>query len=146
MSRPVQTVGNRAPKTGDADIRLELGSLEEMVKSGVLVTPHIFQALNGWKSRQAAWKAARAGRVFYISQQGERYFPAFYCDPAYDRKQLSAVTRALDDLPGGSKLQFFLSRRGSLNGATPLQALQAGRIEKVLDIAAAFAEIPAGDT
>ena len=47
---------------------------------------------------------------------------------------------ALGDLPGGAKLQFFLTRKGSLGGETPLQALAAGRVAKVKDIAAAFAE------
>jgi hypothetical protein len=69
--------------------------------------------------------------------QGERYFPAFYADPAYQRSQLEAVTKVLRELPGGAKLQFFLSRRGSLGGATAQQALAKGKLQNVNDVAAA---------
>lgn len=114
-----------------------------MVDKGQLVTPVEFQQLMGWATRQAVWKAADSHRVFYLTHKAERYFPAFYGDPVYERRHLEAVTKVLGDLPGGSKLQFFLTRKGSLGGDTPLQALAAGRVAKVKDVAAAFAEVPA---
>lgn len=120
-----------------------LDTTEAMVKNKQLVTPLEFQHLMGWNTRQAVSKAAGSHRVFSLDYKADRYFPAFYADPAYDRKHLEAVTKVLGDLPGGSKLQFFLTRKGSLGGETPLQALAAGRIAKVLDIAAAFAQAPA---
>ena len=52
------------------------------------------------------------------------------------------VTKLLGDLPGSSKLQFFLTLKGSLGGDTPLQAMAAGRVAKVKDVAADFADIP----
>lgn len=79
-----------------------------------------------------------------LEYKAQRYFPTFYADPAYDRRHLEEVTKILGDLPGGSKLQFFLTRKGSLGGVTPLQALADGRFCKVKDIAAAFAEVPMG--
>lgn len=91
-------------------------------------------------SRQALSKALAGNRMFYVEFRGERYFPAFYVDPMYRRTQLEAVTKELGDLPGGAKLQFFLNRRGSLGGITPLEALAAGKLEKVKGIAAAFAD------
>ena len=126
--------GTRAP--------LILDTTEAMINKRQLVTPVEFQHLMGWASRQAVWKAAESHRVFYLTYKAERYFPAFYSDSRYDRKHLEAVTKVLGDLPGGSKLQFFLTRKGSLGGETPLQALAAGRVAKVSDVAAAFAEVP----
>jgi hypothetical protein len=117
-------------------------STEALIKKKQLVTALEFQHLMGWTTRQAVWKAEKCHRVFYLSYGAERYFPAFYGDPTYDRKKLEDVTKVLGDLPGGSKLQFFLTRKGSLGGDTPLQALAAGRFAKVKDLAAAFAEVP----
>ncbi|WP_156909327.1 hypothetical protein [Ottowia thiooxydans] len=120
----------------------DLDTTEAMINKGQLLTPVEFQNLMGWASRQAVWKAAEGHRVFYLTHKAERYFPAFYGDSRYDRKHLEAVTKVLGELPGGSKLQFFLTRKGSLGGDTPLQALAAGRVAKVKDVAAAFAEVP----
>ena len=122
--------------------RLIFDTIEEMVGKGQLVEPVKFQELMGWKTRQAVWKAATDNRMFYMELQSERYFPAFYADPAYQRSHLEAVTKILGDLPGGSKLQFFLTRKGSLDGKTPLEALAAGDLAKVKSVAMAFAEIP----
>jgi hypothetical protein len=119
-----------------------LDTTEEMVKAGHLVTPHEFQVRMGWKTRQAVWKALASRRVFCLMHKSKRWFPSFYSDPAYERRHLEAVTKALRDLPGGAKLQFFVTRKGSLAGQTPLQALAEGRIAKVLDVAAASAESP----
>ena len=48
----------------------------------------------------------------------------------------------LGDLPGGSKLQFFVTRKGSLGGKTPLEALATGGLAKVKDVTSAFVEVP----
>jgi hypothetical protein len=135
--------GKPAAKQDGTLAALVLDTTEAMVNKKQLVTPSEFQDLMGWGTRQAVWKAVDSHRVFYLSYKAERYFPTFYGDPAYDRKHLEAVTKMLGDLPGGSKLQFFLTRKGSLGGDTPLQALAAGRVAKVKDVAAAFAEVPA---
>jgi|UPI0007508E8E hypothetical protein len=136
------TAAKPAARPASASAPPVMDTTEAMVKKGQLVAPAEFQALMGWASRQAVWKAAESHRVFYLTYKAERYFPIFYGDPAYDRKHLEAVTKVLGDLPGGSKLQFFLTRKGSLGGDTPLQALAAGRFAKVKDVAAAFAEVP----
>ena len=129
-------------QSGEHETRaaLVLDSTETMVRKGQLVTPGKFQELMGWSTRQAVSKAAQSHRIFSLAHKAERFFPVFFADPAYDRKHLEAVSKVLGDLPGGSKLQFFLTRKGSLGGETPLQALAAGRVAKVKDVAAAFAE------
>ena len=87
-------------------------------------------------------EATESRRIIYLpyEEEEERYFPTFFGIPAYDREQMQTVTKILGDLPGGSKLQFFVTRKGSLGGLTPLQALAAGRFSKVIDIAAAFSQ------
>lgn len=119
-----------------------LGSNEEMINSGQLCDSQTFLALMGWSTRQALSKAVQGNRVFYLTHKSERYFPVFYGDSAYERSHLEAVSKILGDLPGGSKLQFFLTPKRSLDGQTPLQALATGRLAKVKDLASAFAEVP----
>lgn len=54
---------------------------------------------------------------------------------------LLEVVEALQGVPVGAKLQFFLGPKGSLGGLTPLQALEQPALRaKVLDVARAFAE------
>jgi len=115
-------------------------TLARMVRQGELLASAEFIVQLDW-SRQALSKAVGSNRVFYVDFKGERYFPAFYADPAYQRSQLEAATKVLGELPGGAKLQFFLNRRGSLGGATPLEALAKGKLQKVKDVAAAFADV-----
>jgi hypothetical protein len=55
-------------------------------------------------------------------------------------EQLAPVDQVLASVAPGARLQFSLNRRGSLGGLTPLEALAAGRLSKVLDLAAAFVE------
>jgi hypothetical protein len=51
-----------------------------------------------------------------------------------------SVRRRLADLSTGSRLQFYLTPKGSLNGETPMEALAAGRLDRVLITAEGFAE------
>lgn len=113
--------------------------LNEMIgRAELLPTAQFLESLG--LSKQALSKAVVANRMFYVDYRGERYFPAFYVNPTYRRSQLEEVTQELGNLSGASKLQFFINRRGSLAGATPLEALSGGQLEKVKDAAAAFAE------
>ena len=113
--------------------------LDSMVERGELLASAQFAVALGW-TRQALSKALAANRVFYVDFKGDRYFPAFFADPAYQRSQLEAASKALGDLPGGAKLQFFLNRRGSLSGETPLAALAQGKLQKVKALAEDFSE------
>ena len=119
-----------------------LDTAEDLIKKGQLLDASTFQEAMGWKTRQAISKAVEDRRVFAIMHKSARYYPAFYADPRYDRTHLEAVAKQLADLPGGAKLQFFLTRKGSLGGKTPLEALAAGLFVKVKAVAAAFAEVP----
>jgi len=61
-------------------------------------------------------------------------------DPGHDRAQLEKVSKVLGDLPGASKLHFFLSGWGSLAGKTPLEAIAAGQLDRVLNTAHGFVQ------
>ncbi|MDM0030393.1 hypothetical protein [Variovorax saccharolyticus] len=139
-SRPIGT--SKPPTTPRSNAGPVLGSNDEMIRSGQLRDSQAFQEMMGWSTRQALSKAVQSNRVFYLTHKSERYFPAFYGDSAYERSHLETVSKILGDLPGGSKLQFFLTPKRSLDGQTPLQALAAGRYSKVKDLASAFAEVP----
>jgi hypothetical protein len=113
-------------------------AMQRLLDEGQLVSPAAFA--DGLQfTRQALSKALKARRVFYVDVQGRRHFPAFFLDPRFERRQLEDVCRALGDLPGASKLQFFMTRKASLQGATPLEALAAGQFARVRVAAQGFA-------
>lgn len=113
--------------------------LASLVRRGVLTESDPLCEKLGW-TRQSLSKALKAQRIFFVERAGTRLFPAFFADPQYDRRQLEAVSKAMGPLPGGAKLQFFLSHRGSLGGKSVLEALQRGQKDKVIAAAHAFLE------
>ena len=113
--------------------------IEQLIDNQTLVTSAELLERLDW-SRQALSKALTANRVFYVEHKGTRFFPAFFADSKYERKQLEAVSKILGELPGSAKLQFFLTAKGSLGGVTPLEALSAGKLAAVKTAAQGFAE------
>ena len=107
---------------------------------GSLLTPaELWRRLN--ISRQAVSKAVKEQRMFALDgPAGQQLYPAFFCDPGYDRRDLEKVSQALGDLPGPSKWQFFTTGKISLGGKMPLDALANGDMAAVLVAAAAFRE------
>ena len=88
---------------------------------------------------QTIRKATANNRMFAVSNSnGELYYPAFFADEEFDLQSLEKVCKILDDLPSGSKLQFFLTPKTSLSGKTPLEALRSGYVNDVLVAAAGF--------
>jgi hypothetical protein len=113
--------------------------LSKLVSDGLLVEPAAFaKALH--ITRQALSKALSTQRVFFVEVGGQRYYPSFFTDPRYERRQLETVSKALGELPGASKLQFFLTKKASLEGMTPLDALAKGSYSRVRAAAQGFAE------
>lgn len=117
-----------------------INTTAELVRLGHLVSEAEFHKLMGWSSGQAVASALATRRVFAMELDSKRYFPSFFADPAYAREHLEAVAKQLGNLPGGAKFQFFVSRKGSLNGKTVLEALEAGKLELVLRLATAYSE------
>lgn len=112
-------------------------NLERLVRKAVLIKTGEFLEQLGW-TRQALSKARKARRVFSVEIKGESYYPAFFTDPQYERRQLEAVSKALANLPGTSKLQFMLTPKGSLDSLTPLEALAKGKVAEVKIAAEGF--------
>jgi hypothetical protein len=113
---------------------------KKLLSSGALLPSVEFQT-KLQVTRQAMSKAVAAHRLFHVpGPSGQQLYPAFYSDPRYDRRVLEKVSKQLGTLPGASKWQFFTTPKGSLKGATPLQALIDGKVDDVLKSAAGFAE------
>lgn len=126
--------------TSMAELREQArSSMRKLASNGTLIGSAQFIKERGF-TKQALSKAETANRVFFVDVDGERYFPAFFVDPHYDRAKVEKISKALGALPGSSKLQFFLNGRGSLGGKTPLEALTAGQYEKVLAAAEGFVQ------
>jgi len=111
--------------------------LRKFVNEGILIGRGAFQD-ERTITRQALSKAQQERRLFHVEVDGEKYFPSFFVDSRYDRAKLESVSKALGDLPGATKLHFFLHKRGSLAGATPLEAIARGDYQKVLSAAEAL--------
>ncbi len=114
-------------------------AMKALVECGALVDPASFVQRRK-VTRQALSKALAAHRVFYVEVEGRRYFPDFFLDPRYERRQVEDVSKTLGELPGTSKLQFFTTQKASLEGRTPLDALAAGQHSRVRTAARGFAE------
>lgn len=111
--------------------------LRKLVNEGVLIGRGTFQD-ERTITRQALSKAQQERRLFHVEVDGEKYFPSFFVGGRYDRTKLESVSKAMGDLPGATKLHFFLHKRGSLGGATPLEAISSGEYQKVLNAAEAL--------
>jgi hypothetical protein len=83
-------------------------------------------------------KQERHDECSLVELKGNTYYPAFFLDPQYERRQLEAVSKVLGDLPGAAKLQFMLTPKGSLGSLTPLQALSKGKVGDVKIAAEGF--------
>lgn len=82
--------------------------------------------LASWDSlRDPVWDSAAATLHILVA------------DPHY--AGIERVMEVLAPLPDGAKLEFLLSRRGSLGAVGVLDALKAGNLEAVLAAAEAFA-------
>lgn len=85
-------------------------------------------------------RALLAKRLFAVEVLGQVNIPDFFLDRRYDRRQMASVCKLLGELRGGSKLQFFMTRKGSLGGQTPLDALADRKYASVRRAAQGFAE------
>lgn len=112
----------------------------EHIASKKLLPSGAFQETLGI-SKQAISKAVKENRMFAIlGPSGENFYPAFFSEEKYDRRNLEKVCKALGTLPGASKWQFFTTPKGSLDGKTPLEALALGHVDAVMISAAGFVE------
>lgn len=109
-----------------------------VASKAVLPSPEMTERLG--VTRQSLSQAVAARRLFTLEFRGNDYYPAFFAEPQQDKRQLEEVAKALGDLPGWSKWQFFTTPKLPLHGKTPLQALKEGKLQGVLKLAQGFAE------
>ncbi|PHV50766.1 hypothetical protein CSQ91_06325 [Janthinobacterium sp. BJB301] len=118
----------------------ELERYARLEKKGELIDSRTLAGQMG-VTRQAISKAVTEQRMFSLdSVAGKKLYPAFYADPALNRRQLGKVSKELGHLAGSSKWQFFTHPRMSLNGNSPINALRKGRYADVVAAAIAFRE------
>lgn len=110
-----------------------------LVATGELLPAAQFAAAFGI-TQQALERALQARRLFAIEHAGDRVYPTFYADPAFDRRRLGRVVKALGDLSGWEMWLFFTMPKSSLGQRTPIDAMRAGEYELVRRAAAAQAE------
>jgi hypothetical protein len=91
-------------------------------------------------SPAAAAKAVSEGRLFFVVQGGQRCYPSFFLDRAYERRHLSSVVKLLAAVDDVAKWLFFTTPKGSLGAMTPLAALQQRRFASVKRTAEGFAQ------
>jgi hypothetical protein len=98
----------------------------------------LLKRLNG--SAESIATAVADGTLFFVMKGGQKLYPGFFADSAYERRQLAAVTKLLKNLDGFTRWQFFVTGKGSLGGLTPLAALRRGKLRQVKVTAEGFAE------
>lgn len=92
-------------------------------------------------TRQALSRAVKDGRVFWLDgPSGMQLYPHFFAKQKPDRLVFEKVSRALGNISGGSKWQFFTTPKRSLGGISPIQALDQGVVDTVIAAACAFGE------
>jgi hypothetical protein len=115
-------------------------AIADRIQKGELIPSKELQD-RGNISRQSISNAVKEGRLFAIvGPAGANYYPAFYTDPRFDRRSLERIVKQLGSLPATVKFHFFTSKIFSMGSVTPLEALQAGRLDDVLRAATAYAE------
>lgn len=122
-----------------AELAGAMAAMKKMVQEGRLIDSTSFVERKN-VTRQALSKALKAHRLFYVEFDGQRYIPSFFLDTRLESRQIEGVSKALGELPGPSKLQFFVTRKASLSGQTPIDALADGHYSRVRTAAEGFAE------
>lgn len=116
-----------------------LGEMASFDKLESLLDANVFAARLGCTSETLETLCA-ARRIFAVVIDGVPRYPSFYVDARFHQRQLEAITKLLGSVSSGGKLQFFVTRKGSLGAITPLDALMLGRFNDVRAAAIGFAE------
>ena len=143
-----QEVKSRVTKRIDEDnaallAKMDVGAMarrQELHDKGLLLTSAQLCERLGI-SRQAVSKAVKDNRMFWVEgPSGAQWYPDFFATGQGLRRDIERVSVALADLPGAAKWQFFTTPKHSLDGQTPVAALEAGNVEQVVRSAAEFKE------
>ncbi len=114
--------------------------LEDVHEGRLIPTTKLAELLH--VQTQTINAAKQKNRLFSFRIGGRTdYYPAFFADESYQREHLEEISVLLGDLPAASKLDFFTSRKRSLSGDSPLDALKKGLLDEVRNVALSFREI-----
>lgn len=129
---------HRTPRVRDFDERGQVYRQGLVADKKLLTSGDTQKALA--VTRQALSAAMKASRMFTVEVDGQTFYPGFFADGEVDRPVLEKISRALGNLPGWMKWDFFTAVRGSLGGISPLEALRKGKVEEVERLAQALVD------
>ena len=89
-------------------------------------------------SRQALDQAVERGELFSMKLGNKRFYPRELL--RLDRPTVARVCKALGDASAVEKLVFWLRQHGGLGGASAVDAAAAGKTDRVVQLAQAWAE------
>ncbi|CAN5434243.1 hypothetical protein BH11PSE9_BH11PSE9_24840 [soil metagenome] len=107
------------------------------VQDGLLTASNDFARQWGI-SRQALDQATDQHKLFSVKVGRLRYYPTAFLD--LKREDVAAVCNILAGASPEEKLVFWLRPQGALDGRSVADALKAGSLERVMELAAGFAE------
>ena len=113
----------------------EMGSA--YVRRGELLPIGILANFMGTTVESLAESVA-ARRLFSVPVGDKSYLPSFYCEPGVAREDLELIIPWLEPYAPWTKFVFFTSRKISLGGSTPVQALRRGDFPSVLRAVRSF--------
>jgi hypothetical protein len=92
-------------------------------------------------TRRSLSNAVRKQFIFGLEGAGgATWYPSFFVTSSVSQRKLAQVSVALGDLPGDAKWHFFITPKYSLDGCTPLAALDRGEVSRVLSAAVGYKE------
>jgi hypothetical protein len=100
-----------------------LETRRHMVAEGQLLSADEICARLGI-SRKRFGRTLADGELFGLDVDGTDYFPALLADRQLDRKRLRAICDIIVPAPTESRVDFLMSRRGSLVDRSPLEILR----------------------
>lgn len=111
-------------------------ALDRWVSDGIVLPATAFAERRGVTPGQLA-AAVRRGELFSKGIRGRRYYVAalLEVEPAAS----AAVCRALTGLEDSEKAIFWLRKHGAIGGRTVVEAIRAGDLDRVVQLAAANA-------
>lgn len=110
------------------------------LKKGNIVTAERFCDMLGIKPEDLELRV-KDFRVIKLELDGEFYYPKFYGKRGINCSELEQVAEILAPIDAWGRWVFFMQRKLTLNGKTPLQALSQNKFEKVLDAARGYVEL-----
>lgn len=116
---------------------LQYFRLRHELLNDALTTPQVATLLG--TSRQTPHDRVKSGTLLAVSDRGALRFPPWQFDPASDDGVLPGLAEVVHNLhlPPLSKISWMVGENAFLEGATPLESLKSGQVDKVVELARA---------